>query len=68
MVIENSARLKGQALRVLFVGRNQIAGCPAMRARCSIPNMEGASSLMLLITLLLLGRRDRMDAFAMPMP
>ena len=68
MVIGNSARLKGQALRVLFIGGNQIAGCPAMRARCSIPNMEGASSAMLLITLLVSGRRERMDALAMPIP
>lgn len=65
---KNSARLKGLALRVLFVDKNQIAGCPAMSSRCNIPNMEGASSVMLLITLLVSGRRDRMDAFAMPIP
>lgn len=51
-----------------FIGGNQIAGCPAIRARCNIPNMEGASSAMLLITLLVSGRRDRMDALAMPIP
>ena len=68
VMIENSARLKGQTLRVLFVGRNQIAGCPAMRAHCNIPNIEGASSEMLLITALVFGRRERMDALAMPIP